>query len=222
MGKFIDLTGQKYNRLFVAERASDHVFPNGKKEARWKCICDCGNEVFVAASHLKSGHTKSCGCYALEMSKCKEVKHRKHGLTFEAGRKQTRLYRIWTQMKTRCYNRNDEHFKDYGGRGIAVCEEWRNNFKSFHEWAVANGYADNLTIDRINVNGNYEPSNCRWATTKEQSNNKRNTPILTFEGVARTLLEWAEITGIKYQTLFWRYKAGKTPAEILKGRKEQA
>lgn len=216
MGKFIDLVGQKYNRLMVIERASDHIFPSGNKNICWKCKCECGNEVVVTASHLRSGHTKSCGCYSREMSKCKEVKHRKHGLTFEVGRKPTRLYRIWSQMKTRCFNLNDEHFKDYGGRGITVCDEWKDDFQAFHDWAVANGYADGLTIDRINVNGNYEPSNCRWATAKEQNSNRRNTPVVTFEGITKTLLEWSEITGVGYQTLYYRYRAGKTPSEILK------
>ena len=209
MGKFIDLTGQKYNRLTVIERASDYIFKNGTRNTRWKCKCDCGNEVIVSTSHLRSGHTKSCGCYAKEVSIQNGLK-KKHGL------KDSRVYRIWSCMKTRCYNKKDEHFKDYGERGIVVCDEWKDDFQAFYDWSMSHGYADNLTIDRIDVNGNYEPSNCRWVTQKEQSNNKRTTPFVTFNGVTKTLFEWSEITGIKYQTLFYRYKVGKTPAEILK------
>lgn len=119
-------------------------------------------------------------------------------------------------MKTRCSNPKYEHFASYGGRGIKVCDEWRNDFQSFHDWAMSNGYKEGLTIDRIDVNGNYEPSNCRWASAKEQSKNKRNTLFVTHKGITKTLIEWAEITGIKYQTLVCRYKSGKTPEEILK------
>lgn len=216
MKKVIDLTGKKYNRLTVIERASDYIYADGKRDIRWKCICDCGNQIDVTASHLKSGHTKSCGCYAKEMSRCKEVKHRKHGLTFERDRKPTRIYRIWIQMKIRCFKINDSHFKDYGARGITVCEEWLDDFKSFHDWAISNGYADNLTIDRIDVNGNYCPENCRWATAYEQTKNRRNTVFVEYDGDVHTLNEWSKITGIGYQTLFYRYKVGKTPDEILK------
>lgn len=175
---------------------------------QWLCECDCGNQIVVTTTHLKSGHTKSCGCYAKEVSVRNGLK-KKHGMT------KTRIHRIWSQIKTRCFNSKDEHFKDYGGRGITICDEWKNSFESFYEWSMANGYEDNLTIDRIDVNGNYCPENCRWATMKEQNDNKRNTVLLTFEGETRTLGEWSEITGIKYVTLFWRYKAGKTPSEIL-------
>lgn len=175
---------------------------------QWLCECDCGNQIVVTTTHLKSGHTKSCGCYAKEVSVRNGLK-KKHGMT------KTRIHRIWSQIKTRCFNSKDEHFKDYGGRGITICDEWKNSFESFYEWSMANGYEDNLTIDRIDVNGNYCPENCRWATMKEQNDNKRNTVLLTFEGETRTLGEWSEITGIKYITLFWRYKAGKTPSEIL-------
>lgn len=135
---------------------------------------------------------------------------KKHGLIHH------RLYRIWGCMKTRCLNKNDEHFPLYGGRGITICDEWKHDFQAFYDWAMANGYQDNLTIDRIDVNGNYEPSNCRWLTRQEQNFNKRNTIFVTLNGETKSLAEWAAETGIYYQTLVYRYKAGKSPAEILK------
>ena len=203
------MIGQKFNRLTVVCRADNYITPSGAKERRWLCECDCGNTTVVTTAHLKSGHTKSCGCFAMEM-RIQNGLREKHGLT------RTRIHGIWTQMKTRCYNPNDEHFPNYGGRGITVCAEWLNDVKAFHEWAMANGYADYLTIDRIDTNGNYCPENCRWASKKEQTRNRRNTRFLTFNDETKTLKEWSEITGIKYQTLFCRYKAGKSPEEILR------
>ena len=205
----MNLIGQKFDRLLVIGKAAKYISPSGHKQNQWLCKCECGKEVAVTTAHLKSGHTKSCGCIQREKARINGLK-KKHGLT------KTRIHRIWTQMKTRCFNTNDEHYKDYGGRGITVCEEWMNSLLAFYDWAMSNGYKEGLTIDRIDVNGNYEPSNCRWATMKEQSKNKRNTVFVTLDGITKTLLEWSEITGIKYQTLFSRYKAGKTPAEILK------
>ena len=206
MGKLIDLTGQRFNRLVVIS-----IAPKGKSgEIRWHCECDCGNKTIVSAQHLKSGHTKSCGCYHNEMAKNKDIKHRKHGFVG------SRLYRIWVCMKTRCYNTNDEHYSNYGARGITICDEWLHSFPAFAEWSITNGYADNLTIDRKDNNKGYSPDNCRWATAKEQTNNRRNTQLLEFNGEVKTLKEWSETTGIKYQTLIYRKKAGKSPAEILK------
>jgi hypothetical protein len=209
MTKFIDLTGKKFNRLTVVERVNDYISPNGFRSTQWKCICECGNEVIVSTSHLRSGHTKSCGCYGREV--CVQ-----NGLKIKHGLKESRVYRIWSCMKNRCYNQKDDNYKYYGGRGITVCDEWKDDFQTFYDWSMSHGYTDNLTIDRINVNGNYEPSNCRWATHSEQGKNKRNVIFITFEGETKTLREWSEITGIKYITLFYRYKTGKTPVEILK------
>ena len=205
----MNLIGQKFNRLLVIGDAERYISPSGHRMKQWLCRCDCGKEIAVTTNHLRSGHTKSCGCYAKEVSIQNGLK-KKHGLT------KTRIHRIWTQMKTRCFNPKDEHYKDYGGRGITICDEWLNNLQAFHDWAIANGYSDELTIDRIDVNGNYEPSNCRWITTKEQNFNKRNTVFVTYKGETKTLAEWSSETGINYQTLFYRYKAGKTPDEILK------
>lgn len=184
MSNFI---GMRFGRLTVI---SFEYYKN--RQSRWKCLCDCGKETIVRQDHLKDGSTKSCGCFRREEQSHKAKKH---------GQKGTRLYGIWNNMKFRCENPNAESYKDYGGRGIKVCTEWEHDFESFYKWAMNNGYADNLTIDRIDVNGNYEPSNCRWATIFVQSNNKRNTRFLTFNGQTKSIREWSIITGIKSCTL---------------------
>ena len=130
----------------------------------------------------------------------------------------------WYNIKRRCYDPTDRNFKDYGGRGITVCVEWKNDFKSFYDWAMANGYLDNLTIDRIDVNGNYCPDNCRWATIYEQANNKRNNHLLTYNGCTTTMAEWSRKAKIPYRTLINRInvlgwpvdKALTTPVRPLK------
>lgn len=155
MTKLIDLTGQKFGRLTVIERHD---------AKRWKCICDCGNTTYSDGYQLRKGIAKSCGCYHKETC---GVPHRKHGF---AG---SRLYRIYYKMKERCYKPSNDNYKYYGARGITICDEWLNDFKTFADWSVSHGYQDNLTIDRINPNGNYEPSNCRWITIQEQQRNRR-------------------------------------------------
>lgn len=205
----MNLIGQKFNRLLVIDKAEKYISPSGNKMNQWLCRCDCGNKIVVTTGHLKSGHTKSCGCLQKEVSIQNGLK-KKHGL------KDSRVYRIWSCMKTRCFNTKDEHYKNYGARGITVCDEWKEDFQAFYDWSMANGYEEGLTIDRINPDGNYEPSNCRWATKKEQTKNRRNSIFVTHNGETKTLAEWSAETGIYYQTLVYRYKAGKTPAEILK------
>ena len=161
--KLIDLTGQRFGRLTVIERAGSihgHV--------AWLCRCDCGNTLTVPSDKLRSRNTQSCGC--LQSDIMKEINPQIHT---SHGGKGTRLYYIWDSMKARCYNPQRRDFKNYGGRGITVCTEWLNDFAAFRDWALSHGYADNLTIDRIDNDGDYTPENCRWVTITEQNQHKR-------------------------------------------------
>lgn len=135
--------------------------------------------------------------------------HLKHGM------RNTRIYSIWRAMRQRCFDTNCKNYPKYGEKGITVCEEWANDFCAFNNWSMANGYSDNLTIDRIDVHGNYEPSNCRWVTQKAQQNNRSNNRIIELNGVCHTLGEWSEITGIKSATIWARLKAGWTIEKTL-------
>lgn len=127
---------------------------------------------------------------------------------YKHGLRHTRIYGIWLQMKNRCYNTNTERFKDYGGRGISICEEWRNDFKSFYNWSMSNGYKEGLTIDRINNDGNYEPKNCRWVEIKIQNRNARSNHLITYKNETRCISEWVEITGISRSVITNRLKYG--------------
>lgn len=189
MGKLIDLTGQKINRLTVIKRDGSQ-----NKKAVWLCKCDCGKEFRVLGSSIISGNTKSCGCLHREMAQNMGLANKKHGMFG------TRIYGIWADMKKRCLDERDRAYKHYGGRGISVCEDWYD-FEKFYEWAKMSGYNDTLTLDRMNVNGNYTPDNCKWTTWKEQQNNRRSSRMITYNGETKTLKQWSDITGIPYSTL---------------------
>ena len=190
MGKIVDIKGKKFGRLTVLECVG---IENHK--AKWLCVCDCGKRVVVAGSDLRLGNTKSCGCYHSQRAKEVRTKH---------GKTETRLYSIWTDIKTRCYNKNREKYKIYGARGIKVCDEWVNDFQAFYNWAIENGYQDNLSIDRIDVNSNYEPNNCRWATAKEQANNTRTNHCFIIDNEKLTLKQISEKYNLNYKTLMSR------------------
>lgn len=154
-----DLSGQRFGRLTV-------LWPIRElgRRTRWDCICDCGNTIVVSSGyHLTSGNTQSCGCLHRELARTRQLQH---------GGKGTRLYNIWKNVRQRCRNPKATDFKLYGGRGITICDEWED-FGTFREWALQNGYTDELTLDRIDPNGNYCPANCRWATWAEQRHNQR-------------------------------------------------
>lgn len=189
MSKIIDLKGQKFNRLLVIEPTR---LKNGK--FAWKCVCDCGNTIVTQGAHLKSGKTKSCGCYKNE-----SFIHRNtiHGLS------RTKLNSVLYGIKSRCENPNNIGYKNYGGRGISVCDEWKGNngLLNFYNWAINNGYKEGLQIDRINNDGNYEPSNCRWITPRENLLNKRNTIFCEYNGENVSLKELSMKFGIPYKRL---------------------
>lgn len=192
MSKFIDLTGQRFNRLTVIERAGSK---NGF--AAWKCLCECGNITVVRSSHLKSGHIKSCGCLNRE-------RITKHGM------QGTPIYRVWHGIKARCLNPNDLAYKNYGGRGISMFPAWVEDIKAFCEYVsrLEHFNEDDYSLDRIDDNGNYEPGNLRWADIGTQNRNKRNNVIVEYNGVEMCLKAAAESSGIPYSTLQYRYKHG--------------
>lgn len=166
MGALKDLTGQRFGRLVVIAR----VGSTQKREATWECLCECGRTIILPSYNLRSGNTKSCGCLSSDEARNRMTTH---------NMSRCRLYRVWCGIKQRCCNPSNPRYCRYGGRGIAVCDEWLNNFQAFYDWAMANGYDENAprmkcTIDRIDNDRGYSPNNCRWVDAKTQNNNKSN------------------------------------------------
>lgn len=201
MGKLTDLRGRKFGRLTVLERC-----PSDDHGTRWLCRCDCGNMTTVRAHALKSGHTVSCGCYRLEQCFSAVTTH---------SESSTKLHKVWRGMKWRCYDTHSAVYQYYGGRGIIVCDEWKQNYEKFRDWALENGYREGLSIDRINVDGPYSPENCRWADTYTQLNNTRRNHYLEFQGEVHSVSEWSRIVGISVGCLFSRLRRGWSVERIL-------
>lgn len=182
----IDETGKVYGEFTVLSQAESY------KGVRWNVRCSCGVERVVPGVKLRNGGSKSCG----------------HDRSVTHGLRQTRLYTTWCNMKARCYRPNSTEYKYWGGRNITIHPDWLADFQNFYDWSMANGYADDLSIDRIDVDGSYEPNNCRFVDMKTQNRNKRDNAIVEIDGKEYCLAELVEMTGIKQTTLSWRYRHG--------------
>lgn len=198
-----DLTGRKFGRLTAIEFSHKE-----RNRIYWKCRCDCGNEVTIRSDGLKTGHANSCGCYNKEV-----LRNAKWNETH--GKSKSKIYEIWCNMKNRCYSPNTDEYQNYGSRGIMICSEWlgEHGAENFIKWALENGYDENIefgkrTIDRIDVNGDYCPENCKWPTMKEQGNNKRNNRYITHNGETKTLTQWCEYYKLPYHTIKARIYRG--------------
>ncbi|MEH7181090.1 hypothetical protein V7108_24985 [Neobacillus vireti] len=176
------LEGNRYGRLTVLKKA--------ERTGYWECHCSCGTHKTIIGYNLLKGIANSCGCISRERLIERNKANSTHNM------RNTRLYHIWDTMKARCLRPNSKDYKNYGARGITICEEWRNQFEAFYMWAMDYGYEPHLTLDRVDVNGKYEPTNCRWATTKEQGNNTRFNRHITINAETKTIAQWSEISGI--------------------------
>ena len=191
----IDETGNRYGRLTVLGRDNT----KSKHDAHWICKCDCGNIFTTKGTRLRNGRCKSCGCLQKELLSKRQTTH---------NQTNTRLYRIWNNLKDRCFNKNCKDFCNYGERGISVCENWIHSFESFRDWAINNGYNDILQIDRIDNDKGYNPENCRWTTIKQQARNRRTNRTYEYNGKQLCLIELAEICGLSKDALRYRLNAG--------------
>lgn len=199
MGRKINLVGEKFGRLTVLEELPNRVSPRGWSKTQWKCRCECGNIASVTTQDLRKGDIKSCGCLKNDETILRMTTH---------GDTNTRLYKIWVAMRRRCNNINNSDYSNYGGRGIRVCVEWNEEYLSFKEWALSHGYSDDLTIDRIDVNGNYDPNNCRWISMKDQCNNRRSNRIYTYHGSEYNIRQLSDMFNIPYSRLYMRLYSG--------------
>ena len=200
--------GRRFGRLVVESVSRER---RGKRDMIIAhCRCDCGNEKEVFWQALADGRTKSCGCLSRELTT-----ERNRRLMTKHGGSHTRLYGIFQAMHERCYRPQHMHYANYGGRGIGVCDEWRRNFAAFREWATSHGYADNLSIDRIDNDRGYSPDNCRWADARAQCNNRKTNHLVTAAGQTHAVSEWARLTGIKMTTIKERLRRGWSAARAV-------
>ena len=205
MPQTIPMIGKRFGRLTVIAEGDKS---GTSRQARWVCRCECGRITSpILGNKLRSGETKSCGCYKRDLVIERSTKH---------NLCHTRIHNIWVGMKNRCYNPNSPKYHRYGARGIRVCDEWLNNLEAFYDWAMANGYQDDLSIDRRDNDGNYCPENCRWATSEVQSNNKGHHIMLEINGETKTIAQWARETGLKYRTIHARYNRGWTGESLIR------
>lgn len=190
-----ELVGKRYGHLVVISDSSKRA-TNGHR--RVVCRCDCGNVKEISISHLKTGASRSCGCGVRKATIRRCTTHGDTG---------TRLHNIWLGMRRRCYNKNEAAYPRYGGRGITICSEW-NDYSCFKEWSLTHGYRDDLSIDRIDVNGNYSPSNCRWATIREQARNKRDNRVVEINGQKKLITEWLKESPVSASAVYDRLRKG--------------
>lgn len=190
-----DLTNRVFGKLSVKER----VLENKNRRAMWLCFCSCGSKIIISSNGLLNGGTKSCGCIKNEKVIERSTKH---------NLVRNPIYRVWQNAKNRCYNQNVKEYKNYGGRGIQMCNEWKNDFMPFYQWSIENGYKENLTIDRINNDGNYEPTNCRYATKETQSTNRRNIVFVTYKNEQKTISEWCRLLNLDFNMVYQRIWRG--------------
>ncbi|EHQ88287.1 hypothetical protein [Desulfosporosinus youngiae] len=202
-----DLTDMLFERLYVIGYGKRQKQNKGERYSHfWKCQCECGAIVEVEHWHLLSGHTKSCGCYKMDILLDRSTKHGDVG---------SKLYNTWGNMRSRCYNKNRPDYPYYGGRGITICKEWRDSYQSFKMWALQNGYHDGLTIERADNNKGYFPDNCLFATRFQQSRNKRNNIKVEFRNEERLLIELTDEFGLSPQKVRAQYHRGLNINEIL-------
>jgi len=204
MGQLIDLTNEKFGRLTVIEK-TDKRGSGGA--VFWRCVCSCGKTTDVSSSCLRGNQTKSCGCLFLDLASQKGKNKKIH------GKSETRIYRIWSNMKSRCYSTTNKKYPSYGGRGIIVCDRWKDSFANFYE-DMGEPPLD-CSLDRIDVNGNYEKQNCRWATQKEQQNNRRDNVIITIGEKPMTMASYCETHGLNPDKVQQRLKRGWTQEKAV-------
>lgn len=201
-----NLSGRKFGKLNVIEIDKLRT----ARKTYWLCVCECGNTKSVRSDCLQNGNVSSCGCLKKETDRINLIKNHGHKMS------NTRIYHVWQGMKNRCLNEKNNSYKNYGGRGIKVCDEWVNSFENFYEWSISNGYKNNLTIDRIDNNDGYDPNNCRWVNNEIQANNRRSNVIVEHNGENVNFKKLSQLTGLSINLLSNRYKSGDVGKRLVR------